>query len=126
VPTLQENIDLTQREQLQYQQKADQDLLVRLNCDLGDLKHKESAANEILTLTKDSPGNAGDNQRASRALVKIAEQRALLQRRIEGTQWRIEAAQIRLKRFDHPALNRAKNLQHLVSQLAGIAGIAGK
>ena len=122
MPTYQESIDLTQREQLQFQRKADQDLLVQLNCDLKDLKDKESAANEILTLTKDSPGSAGDYQRATRALVKIGEKRALLQRRIDGTNWRIEAAKIRLQRFDHPALNRAKNLQHLVSRLAGIAG----
>jgi hypothetical protein len=124
--TVQNEMQITQLEQERYMLKDKQDLVQILAAALSGIHSKESAGRRILEEIEGLEANghpedigAGDRQRATAALQKLAKERSVLEVRMEAAKQRIVALQANIARYDQPKLQRLKKIRELFSQLAG-------
>lgn len=118
MPTFDENIMLLEFEQLSDRLKTEEALRDQLAGELAELGRQETAARGIIAEIAKLGGHAGDKQRATAALRKIADKRVPLERRIEMSKARLQGIRTAMARFDHAELQRLGKIRGLFQQLS--------
>ena len=118
MPTFQQTMDLQQAEQRRGQIRAEEHFLSTLVAGLPDLEIRENRAKRKLELTKDDPRQIREHRSLTTELQKLARQRALIEERIAGANYRVKLAKTRLAQAEQPSLQSSGKIRELLRQIA--------